>query len=44
MKLAEACGMSNHRSASNAWSAIKKKLTEQGALPANIATPKRNPW
>ena len=42
VKLAEACGMTNHRSASNAWSAIKKKLTEHGALPATI-TPKKTP-
>lgn len=45
-KLAEACGMSNHRSASNAWSNIKKKLFSD--LPAAVdedgnpvATPKR---
>ncbi|KAH8895917.1 hypothetical protein GQ53DRAFT_804086 [Thozetella sp. PMI_491] len=34
VRLAEACGMQNHRSASNAWSSIKKKLTEHGSLPA----------
>ncbi len=35
--------MTNHRSASNAWSAIKKKLTEHGALPAGTMTPKKTP-
>ncbi|CCF47554.1 hypothetical protein CH063_15901, partial [Colletotrichum higginsianum] len=45
-KLAAACGMTNHRSASNAWGSIKKKIfadmppaVDEDGKP--VATPKR---
>jgi len=32
-KLAEACGMGNPRSASNAWRSIKAKIMAKGTVP-----------
>lgn len=47
-KLAQACGMSNPRSASNAWSAIKKKIISKAGIvqengDGGSSTPKATP-
>ncbi|KAK3067158.1 hypothetical protein LTR53_016127 [Teratosphaeriaceae sp. CCFEE 6253] len=38
-KLASMCGMTNKGSASNAWTAIKKKIIAQGGGAAGLASP-----
>ncbi|KAF2484129.1 hypothetical protein BDY17DRAFT_121798 [Neohortaea acidophila] len=44
-KLAESCGMTNPRSASNAWASIKKKILAKGGITAGNedGTPKATP-